>query len=278
MSEMKLAVFGNPIEHSRSPQIHQLFATQTEIELSYKKVLVPDGQFNAVADTFMQDGTGMQGGTGFNITLPCKLDAWQYVARASDSANLAQAVNTISRSKDGELRGDNTDGAGLVRDLQDNLGWQVKDKKVLVLGAGGAVSGVLSDLLKCSPASVHLCNRTTAKAEALAERLADSRLQAVSRATLGAAYDLVINGTSAGLTQQDVDVPGKIIADHSCCYDMVYGTGVTRFNGWCKQQSSQCDVTDGLGMLVEQAALAFHIWTGRSAVTAPVIQLIRQAL
>ena len=141
MNPFKLGVLGNPVAHSRSPDIHQQFASTTGISLSYEKVLVPDGAFTAAASEFLESGFG------FNITLPCKHDAWQFVDEASESANLAEAVNTISRTADGKLRGDNTDGPGLVNDLVKNLGWPIKDKQVLVIGAGGAVSGVLASLL-----------------------------------------------------------------------------------------------------------------------------------
>ncbi len=162
MTQYQLAVFGNPIAHSRSPEIHALFAEQAGVDIQYDKVLVPTGEFVSTAEAFLTTGHG------FNITLPCKRDAWQFVDSLSHAAQAAEAVNTISRTTDGKLQGDNTDGGGIVRDITQNLNWSLKGQQVLVLGAGGAVSGVLSNLLAEKPASLHLTNRTHEKAQALA--------------------------------------------------------------------------------------------------------------
>jgi shikimate dehydrogenase len=273
MNPFKLGVLGNPVAHSRSPDIHQQFASTTGISLSYEKVLVPDGAFTAAASEFLESGFG------FNITLPCKHDAWQFVDEASESANLAEAVNTISRTADGKLRGDNTDGPGLVNDLVKNLGWPIKDKQVLVIGAGGAVSGVLASLLAEVPGVLHVTNRTHEKAQRLEQKFAGSTAVAGDR--LQKTYDLVINGTSAGLSRQDLEIPGSVITQNTRCYDMIYGSGTTRFNQWCLKQA-ECEVADGLGMLVEQAALAFMIWFGGQVSAAPdtqsVIDTIRNTL
>lgn len=271
MSSARLAVMGNPVEHSLSPDIHQQFGEMTGIELSYEKILVPEGKFSAVAAEFMQSGTG------FNITVPCKHDAWQFVDEASDKANLARAANTVSRAENGRLMGNTTDGGGLIRDITGNLDWGIAGRRVLVIGAGGAVSGVLSDLLAEDPVCIHLYNRTTSKAAELGERFDDHRLSAAIAGDLETGYDLVINGTSAGLSGDDVDLPGKIISDDTRCYDMIYGPGITRFNSWCRDRAA-CEVSDGLGMLVEQAALAFEIWFGVLPSTAPVIESMRASL
>jgi shikimate dehydrogenase len=273
MSLFKLGVLGNPVAHSRSPDIHQQFAATTGISLSYEKVNVPDGTFTSVANGFLDSGFG------FNVTLPCKRDAWQFVDEASERANQAEAVNTVSRTSDGKLRGDNTDGPGLVNDLVQNLGWHIKDRKILVIGAGGAVSGVLASLLAEAPGVLHVTNRTHDKAQKLEQKFAGATAIAVER--LQDNYDLVINGTSAGLSQQDLEIPGSVITGNTRCYDMIYGSGTTRFNQWCQKQA-ECDVADGLGMLVEQAALAFMIWFGGQVNTAPdtqsVIDTIRNTI
>ena len=273
MREFKLGVLGNPVDHSRSPDIHQQFAAETSISLSYEKVLVSGGAFASVANDFLDSGFG------FNITLPCKRDAWLFVDEASERANQAEAVNTISWTQDGKLRGDNTDGPGLVNDLIKNLGWHIKDSKILVIGAGGAVSGVLASLLAEAPGVLHVTNRTHAKAQKLEQKFAGATAVATDR--LQESYDLVINGTSAGLSHQDLEISGSVITGNTCCYDMIYGSGITRFNHWCQQQA-ECVVADGLGMLVEQAALAFMIWFGGQVNTAPdtqsVIDTIRSNL
>ena len=261
MSRFKLGVLGNPVSHSRSPEIHQQFASATGISLSYEKVLVSDGTFNSVANDFLDSGFG------FNITLPCKRDAWQFVDEVSDRANQSEAVNTVSRTLDGKLRGDNTDGPGLVNDLLQNLGWPINGSKILVVGAGGAVSGVLASLLAEEPGILHVTNRTHAKAQ----NLPGATAVAIDR--LRESYDLVINGTSAGLSHQDLEIPGSVITGNTRCYDMIYGSGTTRFNQWCQKQA-ECDVADGLGMLVEQALLAFMIWFGGQVNTAPDTQAV----
>ncbi len=266
----KLAVFGRPIGHSRSPEIHQQFAAEAGIEISYEKILVPEGSFNEIADKFLKDGTG------FNITVPCKFDAYEYVATRSPGAELARAVNTIS-VKNGKTRGDNTDGPGLVADLKHNLGWTLESSRILVLGAGGAVSGVLADLLQASPSMVHLYNRTHAKAEELSARFEPGKIVPARASDLETGYDVIINGTSAGLAGDLPDVPGHIVAAHSCCYDMVYASQATAFMLWCKAQAD-CETADGLGMLVEQAALAFSIWTGHNVSTRQVIAGLRASL
>lgn len=283
MTRYKLAVLGNPIGHSRSPQIHEQFAAQAGIKIDYQRLLVPPGEFTAVAEQFLTLGHG------FNITLPCKNEAWRFVNNASDAANEAQAVNTVSRQDDGSLRGDNTDGAGLVRDLTINLGWPLKGQRILLLGAGGAVSGVLANLLAERPLSLHLSNRTHEKAVDLIERLSattagtitETNLLAIRSTELKDNYDVIINGTSAGLTGGGLELPGRIVGDQSRCYDMIYGAGETRFIQWCRNQAA-CENADGLGMLVEQAAIAFGIWFARELQadiqTQAVIESIRKTL
>jgi shikimate dehydrogenase len=260
-------VFGNPVEHSRSPEIHQMFAQSTGMTLSYHRVRVPDGQFNKTADEFMKSGYG------FNVTVPCKRDAWQWVDSTSERADLAQAVNTVSRDEDGAIVGDTTDGRGLTRDIMRNLGWQIERARVLLVGAGGAASGVIADLMSESPAVLHIHNRTAEKATELAARFDDS-VMAVSNETIESGYDLIINGTSAGLAGDDVSLPDHIIGSHSRCYDMIYSNDVTRFNAWSLARGAGA-VSDGLGMLAEQAAFAFDIWFGVMPETREVIESMR---
>ncbi len=268
----RLAVLGNPIVHSRSPEIHGLFGEQAGIELSYERILVPDGEFAAVAGEFFARPEAV----GVNVTVPCKADAWRLAGVTSDNAEKAQAVNTLWRQADGTLSGHNTDGAGLVADLINHLGWQLQDRRILVLGAGGAVRGVMANLLAQQPAKLHLWNRTRSRAEALVSAFGD-KAEALPADQLETAYDLVINGTSASLSEQQIALPASIIGDGSCCYDMVYSAETTLFNRWCLAQA-RCRVADGLGMLVEQAAVAFEIWFGVRPETRPVLAHLRKTL
>ncbi|MFT7221090.1 MAG: shikimate dehydrogenase [Candidatus Azotimanducaceae bacterium] len=268
----RLAVFGNPIAHSLSPEIHRQFATQSGVRLEYERILVPEGKFAATADAFLAEGKG------FNITVPCKIDAYGYAKELSAAASDAQAVNTISLNSEGKVFGDNTDGQGLLRDITANLGWQVEGRHILLLGAGGAASGVLPSLLAAGPTSVHVYNRTHKKAVDLVKRFKQrGNVVAVKQADFFEGYDLVINGTSAGLAGGSVDLPGDIIDSETRCYDMIYGADTTVFNAWCLDQAD-CVVADGLGMLVEQAALAFKLWFDQRVETFTVINEIRSSI
>ena len=269
MAKRQLAVLGNPVAHSRSPEIHQDFARQTGIGLTYEKILVREGKFREVAAEFI----GL-GGIGFNVTLPYKGEAFAFVEHRSISASRSRAVNTVVIDASGRIHGENTDGPGLVRDLTHNLEWDIADQRVLVLGAGGAVRGILWDLLQASPGYLHLYNRTASRARALTQQMADTRVTAVIADELEEGYDLVINGTSAGLSGQVPDLPKKVLGKHSCCYDLVYGPGITTFNSWCRE-TSNCEVADGLGMLVEQAALSFNLWFSREVRTRDLISTLR---
>ncbi|MFP6807823.1 MAG: shikimate dehydrogenase [Pseudomonadales bacterium] len=275
MSEYKLAVLGQPIAHSRSPEIHGAFARQAGISINYEKIEIKAGDFNNIAKRLVREGY-----RGFNITLPCKRDAYLFATSCSDTAAACEAVNTITMMKDGLTRGDNTDGPGLVRDLTTNLGWQIKDMRVLVLGAGGAVRGVVPDLLAALPVSIHIFNRTYQRANIIAQNIADVRVQAVQKNQLEESYDLVINGTSAGLSAPMTDnalLPEFAIGQQTRCYDMIYGSSITTFNQWFRQISGG-DIADGLGMLVEQAALSFRHWFSKEVETAPVIAALRKSL
>ncbi|VAX06704.1 Shikimate 5-dehydrogenase I alpha [hydrothermal vent metagenome] len=265
------AVIGNPIEHSKSPLIHHAFAEQTGERLEYTKLLGEPGHLAQNIADFMAAG-----GKGLNVTVPFKEDAWQLVSERNPRAESARAVNTIIRLPDGRLRGENTDGIGLVRDLQDNLGVHLQDTCILLLGAGGAARGVLQPLLKTKPRQIVIANRTTSKAIALAQNLA--ALGSISGCGLSdlnsQSFDLIINATAAGLTDTVPDIPDNLLKENGWCYDMMYGDKPTAFMRWGQQQGAAKTV-DGLGMLVEQAAESFFLWRGIQPDTAPVILALR---
>jgi shikimate dehydrogenase len=262
-----LAVFGNPIDHSRSPAIHEAFAEQFDIALHYERVLVQEGRFAEAVREFCA-----RGGTGFNVTVPCKAEAFNLVDHHDASALTTGVVNTACL-KNGELIGYNTDGPGLVRDLKAHLDWQLKDQRILVLGAGGAVQGIISSLLAESPSELAIWNRSPQKAAEMAALFADARFIAKSDSELEDHYDLVINGTSAGLSGQVPLVPRRVLGADTRCYDLMYGAEKTHFLKWsCLDQVRPC--ADGLGMLIEQAALAFFIWFG----LAPDTQVVMEKL
>lgn len=271
----KYAVFGNPIEHSKSPQIHRQFAEQTGQDLSYSKQLVAEDGFEAAADAFFAEG-----GKGLNITVPFKQDAYSYAARTTPRARRAGAVNTLSLQADGTVLGDTTDGVGLVSDIVNNLGWQVRHKKVLILGAGGAVRGVLEPLLEQQPQHIVIANRTVDKALQLAKGFAEfGYLLGCGFDMLGEQqFDLIINGTSAGLQGDLPPLPDSLIdsGGATACYDMLYGPEPTPFMQWAEQRGAL--VSDGLGMLAGQAAESFALWRDVHPDTAPVIASLRKKL
>lgn len=266
----RYAVMGNPIAHSRSPRIHSLFAAQTGQTLVYDAMLVEPGAFDQAVRTFVQ-----QGGRGLNVTVPFKQDAWRLCDRRSPRAERAGAVNTIV-VEDDDLYGDNTDGVGLLRDLRDNHGVALAGARILVLGAGGAVRGVLEPLLQQGPQRLVIANRTAARAEELAARFRE--LGSVSgggfETLRGAQFDLVINGTAASIAGDVPPLPPGVLADDCACYDMMYGPEPTAFMNWARQAGAAV-VLDGLGMLVEQAAESFRLWRGVQPRTAPVIETLR---
>ena len=271
----KYAVFGNPIDHSKSPDIHRQFAKQTGQSLSYEKQLVDPQGFEAAADAFFAGG-----GKGLNITVPFKQDAYAYVARTTSRARRAGAVNTLCLEADGTILGDTTDGVGLVSDIKHNLRWQIRHKKVLILGAGGAVRGVLEPLLEEQPQHIIIANRTVDKALQLAKGFAEFGY------LLGCGFDMldeqqfdvIISGTSASLQGELPPLPDCLInADGStACYDMLYGAEPTPFMQWAAERGAK--VSDGLGMLVGQAAESFALWRGVRPETAPVISRLRAKL
>lgn len=269
----RYAVFGHPIAHSKSPRIHALFAAQTGQDLVYDAVLAPVDGF---AQKILADA--VLGLKGANVTVPFKEEAFRLATRRTARAERAGAVNTLSFGAAGIL-GDNTDGAGLVRDLRINHGVTIKNRRVLVVGAGGAVRGVLAPLLAEAPAALRIANRTADKAAGLAAAFAD--LGAVDGGGFdelrGRSFDLVINGSSASLSGELPALPAGVFAPGSSAYDMMYGQGETPFLAFAREQGAErrCD---GLGMLVEQAAEAFYVWRGVRPATVPVLALLRAEL
>ena len=265
------AVMGNPIAHSKSPRIHALFAKQTGQRLVYTAIQVDHGGFQQALGNFQASG-----GKGLNVTVPFKREAWELVDERSARAQRAGAVNTIALRADGVLFGDNTDGAGLIRDLRDNSGATLTGQRVLILGAGGAVRGVLAPLLEERPALLIIANRTADRATELAQEF--SALGPVSGcgfdALPGKQFDLLINGTSASLHGDLPPLPDDVLTPGAFCYDLMYGAQPTVFMRWA-QQHGAAKVLDGLGMLVEQAAEAFFVWRGIRPHTVPVITQLR---
>lgn len=270
MSIDRYAVMGNPVKHSKSPQIHKSFALQTDQEMTYTSILVPIDGFREAVDNFRAEG-----GKGLNVTVPFKLEAFDLVNKRSERAERAKAVNTIVVRADGSLFGDNTDGVGLVRDITHNHDGRFTGKKVLVVGAGGAVRGVLAPLLKENPAQVIIANRTFDKARELAVEFQDmGRIDAVAMNRLEGPFNWIINGTSASLGGDVPELPASVIGPHTWVYDMMYSKDATPFNAWALEQGAE-KAFDGLGMLVEQAAESFRLWRGVMPSTVPVIKELR---
>lgn len=271
----RYAVIGHPIAHSKSPQIHAVFARQTAQDLSYEAILAPLDGFVATVQSFRTAG-----GRGMNVTVPFKLEAFALADRHTPRARAAGAVNTLAFGADGIL-GDNTDGAGLVRDLTVNLGCALRGRRVLLLGAGGAARGAILPLLGERPAVLAIANRTMAKAEELVRAFAadagETRLSASSFAALaGQSFDVVINATAASLSDDVPPLPPGLYADGALAYDMMYGRGDTAFMAAARTDGA-ARVADGLGMLVEQAAESFTLWRGiRPDSRAVLAELRRQ--
>jgi shikimate dehydrogenase len=266
------AVIGNPIAHSKSPRIHAEFARQLKQDLRYEAIFAPrDGFAAAIAEFRAADGRGM------NVTVPFKLEAFALANKRTERAEHAGAVNTLMFDGAGVL-GDNTDGAGLVADIRDRLGFAIRDKRVLLMGAGGAARGVVLPLLSQVPASIAIANRTVAKALALERQFAPfGKVESGDYARLaGRRFDLVINATSAGLTGELPPLPRGVFAPGSVAYDMVYGKDSIGFLDFALAQGA-AEVSDGLGMLVAQAAESFFLWRGVRPETASVITLLRGA-
>lgn len=253
-------VVGNPIEQSKSPLIHSLFAEQTGEDIYYTKQLVDEGNFEKFADAFFANADNH----GMNITMPFKGDAFSYADSLSSTAELAGAVNTLVKQSNGMILGENTDGLGLVSHIKEYLGWELKSKSILVLGAGGAVRGVLLPLLNAQPKHVRIANRTESKAKTLAEKFDKfGSIDASSFSALAGLkpFDMIINGTSTGLTGDVPPIPTSLIDENTHVYDMVYSSNLTPFLAFAKKYGAT-HLSDGLGMLVGQAAISFNLWRG----------------
>ena len=263
-------VIGNPIAHSRSPQIHAAFAKQTGQDIVYDRLLAPVDGFAAAVDAFRAAG-----GAGANVTLPFKLDAYDYVNHRSERAEAAGAVNTMVFDGS-DAFGDNTDGAGFVGDLERNQGVAIAGTRVLLLGAGGAARGVILPLLERGPARLVVANRTADKARDLAQHFA--RWGAVTGCGFddlaGSQFDIVVDSTAAAVGGAALVLPRGVFAEGSLAYEMMYGKGETAFAKFALAEGA-IRVVDGLGMLVEQAAEAFLLWRGVRPDTAPVLAMLR---
>ena len=271
------AVVGNPIAHSLSPRIHALFAAQTEQHMVYEARLGRPGHFEEDVRSWFRNGL-----RGLNVTVPFKEEAFRLVEHRTPRAERAGAVNTIWAETDGALTGDNTDGAGFLRDLTRRLGFEPAGRKILILGAGGATRGLLEPLLRAAPARLVIANRTPGRALALAKSFAElaggTRLESSGLDMIPEGpYDLLINATAAGLGKEGLTLPSSLLGETSLAYDLVYGPASRPFLDWARKGGA-ARVTDGLGMLVEQAAEAFAAWRGVRPDTAPVLRELQRAL
>jgi shikimate dehydrogenase len=270
----RYAVVGNPIAHSKSPEIHAAFARQTGHDIDYSRLLAPVDGFRATIESFRAAG-----GKGVNVTVPFKLEAFDLADEVSQCARDAEAANFLD-FEDGRIRADNTDGMGLIRDIVHNLGFGLMNKRVLLLGAGGAAQGVLTPLLEHEPSILTIANRTVEKALRLAETFRRKPVAASSvlcglgfDELAGHHFDLVINATSTSLQGKLPPLPADAFAAGALAYDMMYGTTATPFLAFAAAHGAM--TSDGLGMLVEQAAESFFLWRGVRPETAPVIALLR---
>jgi len=268
----RYAVMGNPIAHSKSPQIHAQFAAQMGQRLRYDAILVASGDFKAAVSAFHAEG-----GRGLNVTVPFKQEAWALADVRTARAERAGAVNTLWWDEQNRLHGDTTDGVGLVRDLRDNHGLALKNLRILLVGAGGAVRGVIEPLLAEQPSELIIANRTAHKAVELAALFKD--LGPISGGGFDALttvpFDLIINGTAAGLAGEVPPLPTAVVGAKTLAYDMMYAMEPTVFVRWALEHGAH-QARDGLGMLVEQAAEAFWIWRGIRPATGPVIAELRK--
>lgn len=268
----RYAVFGHPVGHSKSPQIHAAFAAQTRQALTYEAIEAPLDGFAAVLRDFIEHG-----GRGCNVTVPFKEDAYRLANCCDELARQAQAVNTLRVEPDGRLAGFNTDGIGLLRDLTQNLGVTLAGRRVLLVGAGGAAAGIVGPLLAAGLAELVIVNRTPQRADELARRFAaHGPVRAAALQAPGSAFDLVLNATAAGLGGRAPDLPATVFSPQTVAYDLVYGPAAGPFLALARQAGAGA-CHDGLGMLVEQAAEAFWLWRDIRPATAPVIAALRSA-
>lgn len=272
----RYVVAGNPVEHSQSPFIHAQFAQATGQSLEYGRLLCP---LDAFADHVKAFAAG--GGRGCNVTVPFKTDAHALATRRSERAALAEAANVLSFEA-GDWVAHNTDGIGLVRDIEGNAGVTLRGLRVLLIGAGGAAAGALGPLLEAAPAEVIVANRSVDKAVALVQRHAalaaqsGSKLLARPLNDCGSGFDVVVNATATSLQGAAIPVEASVLRPGGLALDMMYGPAAAGFMAWATAHGAQA--RDGLGMLVEQAAEAFFIWRGVRPATAPVLTALREKL
>lgn len=267
------AVFGNPIMQSKSPDIHKEFSKKTAQDLQYTKELIPLDSFAEYVEKFFSNPNAK----GLNVTVPFKVEAFNLVDDLTPRAKIAGAINFIKKQENGKLLGDNTDGIGMVKDML-NMGWEISNKRVLVLGAGGAVRGVLQPLLDQKPVGITIANRTLTKAKELTKNFQSKIITATEYSQLAEQeFDLIINGTSASLHGDLPPLPNNILSSTACCYDMMYGAEPTVFLKWAIENNA-AKVADGLGMLVNQAAEAFYLWRGVKPEVNSVIEMLRKNL
>ncbi|MEM7291975.1 MAG: shikimate dehydrogenase [Pseudomonadota bacterium] len=264
-------VIGNPIEHSRSPEIHRQFAQQTQQQMYYGKFLAPIGGFKPSLKALIDEGI-----RGANVTVPFKEDAFLCCNHMTHRAERARAINTLIMGDDGKCFGDNTDGIGLLTDLTQNYGLDISHQRVLILGAGGAVRGILEPLLDHKPDHVVIANRTPGRARSLARDFSDlGETSGCGFSDLeGKQFDLIINGTSAGLSGEVPPIPTTVLHKNSTTYDLMYGREPTEFAQWSRRAGAAHSL-DGLGMLVEQAAEAFYLWRAKRPDSRAVIKSLR---
>lgn len=265
----RYVVIGNPVAHSLSPAIHAHFARAMGEAISYTTLLAPVDDFTGAARRFFDEG-----GRGANVTLPFKTNALRFAHAASDAAVLAGAANFLARDDD-RIRADNTDGVGIVIDLARNLGLSLGGKRVLMLGAGGAARGVIAPLLALAPEAFVLANRTRERADEIARQFAahgDVQVAALDAAH-ARPFDLVINATSTSVHGDPLELPSGSVNDGTFVYDMAYGKSAAAFLEKARARGAR--VSDGLGMLVEQAAESYRLWRGRRPDTRAVIDELR---
>lgn len=270
----RYVVAGNPVEHSQSPFIHAAFAAQTGEALTYERLFVPLDAFETTLRAFVDAG-----GKGCNVTVPFKFDAFHLARRTTERAALAQAANVLRFDADGWM-GDNTDGIGLVRDIERNAGVALAGKSVLLIGAGGAAAGVLAPLLSTRTHEIVVANRTPERARQLVERhrsfAAGASLRASTLDDCGSGYDVVINASATSMQGSAVPVPASVLKPGALAVDLMYGPAARGFLDWARAAGAQ--PRDGLGMLVEQAAQAFEFWRGVAPLTAPVLAALRERM
>lgn len=280
----RYAVIGHPVSHSQSPWIHAEFARQTRQVIDYGRIDCPDGAFDVTVGSFARSGDPTEGvgrACGCNVTIPFKSQAMALASRVSARARLAEAANTLRFDESGWFA-DNTDGVGLVRDLAINAGIMLADSRILLIGAGGAACGVLGPLIEARPRTIQVVNRTASKAQHLVARhtaLAESHaveLRAGGVAEAGSGYTIVLNCSASSLTGAAIPVPARVLSPGAWAVDLMYGAAAQPFVDWAQAHGAKG--RDGLGMLVEQAAEAFHLWRGVRPATEPVLAALRLRL